>query len=98
MILWTPSDSSVAHSADGIWIPAQRFGALGGRGLAFFGAMWSSDGGAVMATGWNGGVERWNRVGEGVDNWEPVAGLNGHFGDVTSCTWDPEGEYLLSVG
>jgi elongator complex protein 2 len=102
LILWKPSDSSVSHSADGIWIPAHRFGALGGRGLAFYGAIWGQSGESVMATGWNGGLERWNRVteeqGGDEDSWEPVSGLNGHFGDVTSCTWDPRGDYLLSVG
>lgn len=49
-----------------------------------------------MATGWNGGVERWVQQDKGV--WEPRSGLSGHFGSVESCVWDREGEYLLSVG
>lgn len=94
LILWAPSSSST--SKDGIWIPDQRFGATGGRGLGFHGALWAADGRTVMATGWNGGVERWVEVDRGL--WEPRSGLSGHFGSVESCVWDSEGDYLLSVG
>lgn len=93
LILWTPSSSSTAK--DGIWIPEQRFGATGGRGLGFHGALWGADGKTVMATGWNGGIERWQEE-KGV--WEPTSGSSGHFGSVESCVWDQNGDYLLSVG
>lgn len=94
IILWTPSSNSTAR--DGIWVPEQRFGATAGRGLGFHGPMWSTDGKSVMATGWNGGLERWTEVEKGV--WEPRSGLSGHFGSVESCVWAPNGDYLLSVG
>jgi elongator complex protein 2 len=94
IILWAPSSSSTAK--DGIWVPEQRFGATGGRGLGFHGPMWSTDGKSVMATGWNGGLERWTEVEIGV--WEPRGGLSGHFGSVESCVWAPNGDYILSVG
>jgi elongator complex protein 2 len=94
IILWTPSSNSTAK--DGIWVPEQRFGATGGRGLGFHGPMWSTDGKSIMATGWNGGLERWTEVENGV--WEPRSGLSGHFGSVESCVWAPNGDYLLSVG
>jgi elongator complex protein 2 len=94
LILWTPSSSSTAK--DGIWVPEQRFGATGGRGLGFHGPMWSPNGKTVMATGWNGGLERWTQVEEGA--WAPKSGLSGHFGSVESCVWAQNGEYLLSVG
>ncbi|KAK8869580.1 hypothetical protein IAR55_000147 [Kwoniella newhampshirensis] len=92
LIIWAPSASST--SADGIWVPEHRFGAIGGRGLSFYGAIWGKDGQSVLAAGWNGGWEKWAEE-EGV--WEVKKGLNGHFGPVQSVTWDQRGEYLLSV-
>lgn len=96
IIIWTPSSSpsnSLSEESDGIWIPAHRFGALGGRGLSFFGALWGPRAESVLASGWNGGWERWV-LGSG---WEPKVGLNGHWEDVEDIQWSPNGEYLLSV-
>ncbi|WVQ78566.1 hypothetical protein IAT38_000652 [Cryptococcus sp. DSM 104549] len=94
LVVWTPSETGSSDSPDGMWVPTQRFGAIGGRGLAFYGAIWGVDGKSVLAGGWNGGWERWV---EGEEGWEVVRGLSGHFGEVQSVTWDPRGEYLLSV-
>ncbi len=76
--------------------------------MAFYGAIWGKDGDSVLASGWNGGWERWVRKMELIDGedgsgeleeiWEPSTGITGHFGDVKSVAWDPRGEYLLSVG
>lgn len=96
IIIWTPSSPD---SSDGIWIPAHRFGALGGRGLSFFGAVWGKDARSVLASGWNGGWERWVRTesdGE-MENWEPKVGVMGHWEDVRGLEWSPGGEYLMSV-
>ncbi|EIW70033.1 hypothetical protein TREMEDRAFT_68443 [Tremella mesenterica DSM 1558] len=93
MIIWQPSEGD-----DGIWIPAHRFGALGGKGLAVFGAVWGKDGNGVMSAGWNGGVERWKKISSEPETWQPDVGLTGHFGDVKSVAWDVDGDYLLSVG
>jgi len=32
------------------------------------------------------------------ERWEPKSGLTGHFGEARSVSWDPKGDYLLSVG
>ncbi|OCF36604.1 elongator complex protein 2 [Kwoniella heveanensis BCC8398] len=96
LIIWTPSSTST--STDGIWVPEHRFGAIGGRGLSFYGAIWGKDGKSVLASGWNGGWERWAQSEDGGGGWEVKAGLNGHHGEVQSVAWDPRGEYLLSVG
>jgi elongator complex protein 2 len=97
LVIWTPS-------SQGIWIPSQRFGTLGGRGLAFYGAIWGKDGKSVMAGGWNGGWERWVReenqaedLAYELQRWEAKPGLAGHYGDVQSVAWDPKGDYLVSV-
>nr|XP_018263626.1 elongator complex protein 2 [Kwoniella dejecticola CBS 10117]OBR85784.1 elongator complex protein 2 [Kwoniella dejecticola CBS 10117] len=97
LIIWVPS--SVSTSSDGIWVPEHRFGAIGGRGLSFYGALWGKGGQSVIASGWNGGLERWVKVQNGDEEevWEVRSGVNGHYGDVQSLTWDPRGEYLISV-
>lgn len=93
LVIWSPTEGE--HDRDGIWVPEHRFGAFGGRGLAFFGAVWAPEDAAVIATGWTGGVERWVRRGE---VWETSPGVTGHFGTVQSVAWDPAGDYLLSTG
>ncbi|BEJ12446.1 hypothetical protein CspHIS471_0209060 [Cutaneotrichosporon sp. HIS471] len=93
MVIWSPTDGE--HGRDGIWVPEHRFGAFGGRGLSFFGAVWAANDEAVIATGWTGGVERWMRRGDG---WETSPGTSGHYGTVRSVAWDPAGDYLLSTG
>ncbi|AAW41943.2 conserved hypothetical protein [Cryptococcus deneoformans JEC21] len=92
LIIWSPSSTST--SADGIWVPTNRFGAIGGRGLSFYGAIWGKDGKSVMAGGWNGGWEKWVESEQG---WDVQRGLTGHHGSVETVCWDPRGEYLLSV-
>ena len=99
MLLSTASDNSLViwtPSSIGIWVPSQRFGAIGGRGLAFYGAIWGPEGKSVMSAGWNGGWERWSESSTGV--WDVQPGVTGHHGDVKSLAWDPKGDYLVSVG
>lgn len=88
LVIWTPS-------SDGIWVPRHRFGAIGGRGLSFYGAIWGPESKSVLASGWNGGWERW--IETAPDQWEVRPGLTGHYGDVKSVAWDPKGDYLASV-
>ncbi|ORY28327.1 elongator protein [Naematelia encephala] len=92
LIIWSPSSTE----GDGIWVAEHRFGSMGGRGLAFHGALWGKEGRSVLASGWNGGIERWVLDGD-EQGWKPVTGVSGHFGDVESLTWDPNGDYILSV-
>ncbi|CAK9784057.1 WD40 repeat-like protein [Cutaneotrichosporon oleaginosum] len=93
LVIWSPTDGE--HDRDGIWVPEHRFGAFGGRGLSFFGAVWAPRDEAVIATGWTGGVERWVQKGDG---WETSPGVSGHYGTVQSVAWEPAGDYLLSTG
>jgi elongator complex protein 2 len=99
VLLSTASDNSLviwSPSSQGIWVPSHRFGAIGGRGLSFYGAIWGPGGKSVMASGWNGGWERWLKTGD--EAWEVRPGLTGHHGHVQSVAWDPRGDYLASVG
>lgn len=91
LIIWSPTEGS--GTKDGMWVPEHRFGTLGGRGLAFFGAVWGGER-EVIGTGWTGGVERWVQSAAG---WEAAPGLTGHYGAVQSVAWDPRGRYLLSA-
>ena len=95
LIIWTPSSFS-STSEDGIWVPAHRFGSIGGRGLGFHGAIWGQDGRSVLASGWSGGWERWKSEAKD-DRWEPKPGVNGHFEAVSSVSWSPGVDCLLSV-
>ena len=92
LVIWTPS----SHD---IWVPSQRFGSLGGRGLAFYQAIWGKDGKSVMVGGWNGGWERWVKADQQreEEKWDVRPGLTGHYNEVKSISWDPNGDYLLSV-
>ncbi|TXT13655.1 hypothetical protein VHUM_01022 [Vanrija humicola] len=92
LVIWAPTAGE--HTRDGIWVPEHRFGAFGGRGLAFFGAVWGPGGDSVLTTGWTGGVERWVRADDG---WEPLSAVTGHFGPVQSVAWDGNGDYFISA-
>lgn len=97
LIIWSPTEgASGSESRDGIWVPEHRFGAFGGRGLAFFGAVWGPGGDSVVATGWTGGVERWVRSATRA-GWDAAPGVTGHYGSVRSVAWDPRGDYLLTT-
>ena len=96
LIIWSPSASDTA-AKDGIWIPENRFGSIGGRGLAFYGAIWGDNGTSVLASEWNGGWERWGKETR-TGHWVPRLGLTGHFGEVRSISWAPKADYLISVG
>jgi hypothetical protein len=99
MIIWSPDTASA------IWLNRHRFGEMGGRGLALFGALWGKDGKDVLAGGWNGGWSRWTRtigpneadVGPVEGAWEPATGVSGHTREVASIGWDPKQDYLISV-
>ncbi|KAL1411052.1 Elongator subunit elp2 [Vanrija albida] len=92
LVIWAPTAGE--HTRDGIWVPEHRFGAFGGRGLAFFGAVWGPGAGSVLTTGWTGGVERWVR---GPEGWDPRSAVTGHFGPVHSVAWDGGGDYIVSA-
>jgi elongator complex protein 2 len=89
-MIWTPSAS------DSIWVPEHRFGAVGGRGLGFYGASWGTNGGSVLGGGWNGGWEKWVWS-EEEGRWNVKPGVTGHHGEVETISWDAREEYLLSV-
>ena len=97
-LLSTSLDNSLiiwdADNPGGVWHPLHRFGTIGGKGLGYHGALWGADRRTIMASGWNGGWERWI---ENEGEWEPQSGVAGHFGAVTDVSWNLDGEYIIST-
>jgi elongator complex protein 2 len=101
MILWTPTSSdpsSSSSSSPAIWTSFRRFGEFSSAtNLGFFGALWGKDGRTVLASGWGGSWHVWRKE-DDEGEWEPVVATAGHFGEVKSLAWEPEGAFLLSAG
>lgn len=90
MILWEHD------SASQLWLTTSRFGEIGGTNLGFFGALFGKDSRTVLAHGWGGSFHCWRKTGDN-GSWKAVISPTGHFDEVTSLAWEPEGEYLVSV-
>ncbi|XP_061521283.1 elongator complex protein 2 isoform X2 [Phycodurus eques] len=90
MILWTPDQAS------GVWMEQVRVGEVGGNTLGFFGCQMSPDASMILAHAFHGALHLWS---EDADSgvWRPAAVLSGHFDAVQDLSWDPEGEFVLSV-
>ncbi|XP_043545888.1 elongator complex protein 2 isoform X2 [Chiloscyllium plagiosum] len=92
MILWASDEES------DIWLEKVRVGEVGGNTLGFFGCQFSPDGSMVLAHAFHGALHLWSRNKSKTGEWKPEVILSGHFGSVQDLIWDPEGEFILSVG
>ncbi|XP_060681447.1 elongator complex protein 2 [Hemiscyllium ocellatum] len=92
MILWASDEES------DMWLEKVRVGEVGGNTLGFFGCQFSPDGSMVLAHAFHGALHLWSRNKSKTGEWEPEVILSGHFGSVQDLIWDPEGEFILSVG
>uniref|UniRef100_A0A3Q0SE02 Elongator complex protein 2 n=1 Tax=Amphilophus citrinellus TaxID=61819 RepID=A0A3Q0SE02_AMPCI len=90
MILWAPEDSS------GVWIEQVRVGEVGGNTLGFYGCQMSPDGSMILAHAFHGALHLWCKDQD--KEWRPGVVISGHFNAVQDLSWDPEGEFILSVG
>jgi elongator complex protein 2 len=89
MIIWKMDPTT------SLWLPQERFGDLTGTGAGFFGASWGQDGRSVLAHDWGGSIRVWS-LGDGT-SWQPAIGVSGHFSEVRSLDWEPEGNFVVSV-
>ncbi|XP_067111655.1 elongator complex protein 2 [Osmerus mordax] len=93
MILWAPEE-------EGVWVEQVRVGEVGGNTLGFYGCQMSPDGSMIVAHAFHGALHLWyqdqNQHQKG--EWRPGVVISGHFSGVQDLSWDPEGEFLLSVG
>uniref|UniRef100_A0A672IEB8 Elongator complex protein 2 n=1 Tax=Salarias fasciatus TaxID=181472 RepID=A0A672IEB8_SALFA len=93
MIIWAPEEGS------GVWVEQVRVGEVGGNTLGFYGCQMSPDGSMILAHAFHGALHLWckDRDKE-VREWRPGVVISGHFNAVQDLSWDPEGEFILSVG
>uniref|UniRef100_A0A3B3QC63 Elongator complex protein 2 n=1 Tax=Paramormyrops kingsleyae TaxID=1676925 RepID=A0A3B3QC63_9TELE len=89
MILWAPDEES------GVWLEQVRVGEVGGNTLGFYGCQMSPDGSMIVAHAFHGALHLWRRD-DG--NWTPGVVISGHSGVVQDLSWDPDGDFLVTVG
>ncbi|KAK4875944.1 hypothetical protein RN001_012366 [Aquatica leii] len=90
MIIWAYDPDS------GLWLEKVRVGEVGGNTLGFYGGMFGPDGFTILAHGYHGAFHIWKLL-KGSDVWEPQVTVNGHFNEVVDLSWEPKGEFLLTV-
>ncbi|KAJ3609420.1 hypothetical protein NHX12_023941, partial [Muraenolepis orangiensis] len=92
VILWAPEEGS------GVWVEQVRVGEVGGNTLGFYGCQMGPDGASILAHAFHGALHLWTKRPGGEGKWSPGVVISGHFNAVQDLSWDPEGEFLLSVG
>ncbi|XP_029919923.1 elongator complex protein 2 isoform X2 [Myripristis murdjan] len=92
MILWAPEEGS------GVWVEQVRVGEVGGNTLGFYGCQMSPDGSMIVAHAFHGALHLWHKDQDKEGEWSPGVVISGHFNAVLDLSWDPEGEFILSVG
>ncbi|XP_076864846.1 elongator complex protein 2 [Brachyhypopomus gauderio] len=91
MILWGPEET-------GVWVEQVRVGEVGGNTLGFLGCQMSPDGSQILAHAFHGALHLWHREQARQGEWRPGVAVSGHFNAVQDLSWDPQGEFVLSVG
>ncbi|XP_056335527.1 elongator complex protein 2 [Danio aesculapii] len=90
MILWGPEEDS------GMWVEMVRVGEVGGNTLGFYGCQMSPDGSMILAHAFHGALHLWHH--DSNQEWRPSVVISGHFNAVQDLSWDPEGEFIITVG
>ncbi|TSK31449.1 Elongator complex protein 2 [Bagarius yarrelli] len=91
MIVWGPEEAS------GVWVEQVRVGEVGGNTLGFLGCQMGPDGSKILAHAFHGALHLWQKDPSQQSKWNPAVVVSGHFNTVQDLSWDPEGEFLLSV-
>uniref|UniRef100_A0A1B0GGU9 Elongator complex protein 2 n=1 Tax=Lutzomyia longipalpis TaxID=7200 RepID=A0A1B0GGU9_LUTLO len=89
VVIWT-------QSADDLWLEDVRLGDIGGNQMGFLTALFGRDCDSVLTHNFQGGLQIWQKI-PGQENWDVACTFGGHFGSVRDISWEPLGEYLLSV-
>ncbi|KAG9355429.1 hypothetical protein JZ751_000267 [Albula glossodonta] len=92
MILWGPEEDS------GVWLEQVRVGEVGGNTLGFYGCQMSPDGSMIVAHAFHGALHLWHQNNTKEGEWSPSVVISGHFSSVQDLRWDPDGDFILSVG
>uniref|UniRef100_A0ACB8EC74 Elongator subunit elp2 n=1 Tax=Sphaerodactylus townsendi TaxID=933632 RepID=A0ACB8EC74_9SAUR len=92
IILWAPDEES------GVWLEKVRVGEVGGNTLGFFDCCFSPDGTRILAHAFHGALHLWRQTSADKQEWIPEVVISGHFNSVQDVNWDPEGEFIITVG
>uniref|UniRef100_A0A672TUY0 Elongator complex protein 2 n=1 Tax=Strigops habroptila TaxID=2489341 RepID=A0A672TUY0_STRHB len=92
VIVWEPDKES------GVWLEQVRVGEVGGNTLGFFDCQFSPDGSMIIAHAFHGALHLWKQATGNKKEWIPEVVISGHFNSVEDVKWDPEGEFIISVG
>uniref|UniRef100_A0A8C5KKA9 Elongator complex protein 2 n=1 Tax=Jaculus jaculus TaxID=51337 RepID=A0A8C5KKA9_JACJA len=92
MILWAPDEES------GVWLEQVRVGEVGGNTLGFYDCQFSEDGSMIVAHAFHGALHLWKQNAVNPREWTPEIIISGHFDGVQDLMWDPEGEFIITVG
>ncbi|NWJ04994.1 ELP2 protein, partial [Crypturellus undulatus] len=94
VILWAPEEES------GVWLEqvSVRVGEVGGNTLGFFDCQFSPDGSMIVAHAFHGALHLWKQAALNKKEWTPEVVISGHFSSVEDVKWDPQGEFIISVG
>ncbi|XP_066248219.1 elongator complex protein 2 [Euwallacea similis] len=90
MIIWE------FNIASGLWLEKIRVGEVGGNTLGFYGGFFNGSGDQIIGHSYHGAFHIWAKNESGL--WDPCVTVGGHFGEVVDLAWEPEGEFLYSVG
>ncbi|KAG8442531.1 hypothetical protein GDO86_011361 [Hymenochirus boettgeri] len=92
MILWEPDEES------GVWLEQVRVGEVGGNTLGFLGCQFSPDKSMILSHAFHGALHLWSHSSTKQNEWFPSVVISGHFNSVQGLRWDPEGEFVITVG
>eukprot|EP01125_Pyxidicula_operculata_P019929 TRINITY_DN725_c1_g2_i1.p1 TRINITY_DN725_c1_g2~~TRINITY_DN725_c1_g2_i1.p1 ORF type:complete len:903 (-),score=225.84 TRINITY_DN725_c1_g2_i1:8-2644(-) len=98
IVIWEP------ESISGVWIDKVRVGEVGGNTLGFFGACLGPNSEHMIGHGYSGSLHLWKKKKQEDEDpdlpgvWEPIITVAGHFDEVRDIAWEPNGDYLVSVG
>ncbi|XP_036273424.1 elongator complex protein 2 isoform X2 [Pipistrellus kuhlii] len=92
MILWAPDEES------GVWLEQVRVGEVGGNTLGFYDCQFNEDGSLIIAHAFHGALHLWKQNAANPREWTPEIVISGHFDGVQDLIWDPEGEFIITVG
>ncbi|XP_018420762.1 PREDICTED: elongator complex protein 2 isoform X1 [Nanorana parkeri] len=92
MILWEPDEES------GVWLEQVRVGEVGGNTLGFYGCQFSPKKSMFVAHSFHGALHMWHQNPATQNEWIPMVVISGHFNSVQGLRWDPDGEFIITVG
>lgn len=90
MILWEMDPTT------NLWLENIRVGEVGGNTLGFYGGMFGPSGESILAYSYHGAFHIWHHDSKSI-SWQPAVTVGGHFGEVVDLSWEPNGEFVISV-